>query len=97
MKSKYTAAVSVSEGLKALMSANLASELGQPDEKRAGHRVFKFRQDVPIPSYLLALAVGNLESRKLGPRSKVKRSLKILQYLLFYLHAINGYHCRGMS
>ncbi len=71
MKSKYTAAVSVPEGLTALMSANLESETGEADPKRAGHRVFRFRQDVPIPSYLLALAVGNLESRTLGPRSKV--------------------------
>lgn len=97
VKSKYTAAVSVPEGLKALMSANLASELGQPDEKRTGHRVFKFRQDVPIPSYLLALAVGNLESRKLGPRSKVKSFLKILQYLPFYLPATQMNNCQGMS
>jgi hypothetical protein len=29
------------------------------------------RQAVPIPSYLLALAVGNLESRELGPISAV--------------------------
>ncbi|KAL0869686.1 hypothetical protein ABMA27_005933 [Loxostege sticticalis] len=30
-----------------------------------------FRQPVPIPSYLLAIAVGVLESRSLGPRSLV--------------------------
>ncbi|XP_046970491.1 LOW QUALITY PROTEIN: leukotriene A-4 hydrolase [Vanessa cardui] len=30
-----------------------------------------FSQPVPIPSYLLALAVGVLESRRLGPRSQV--------------------------
>ncbi|OWR40757.1 leukotriene A4 hydrolase [Danaus plexippus plexippus] len=30
-----------------------------------------FSQPVPIPSYLLALAIGVLESRKLGPRSHV--------------------------
>lgn len=71
VKSRYTAAVSVPDGLKALMSANLESELGEAEQGRAGYRKFKFRQDVPIPSYLLALAVGNLESRRLGPRSKV--------------------------
>ncbi len=32
---------------------------------------FKFKQEVPIPSYLLALAVGELEYRQIGPRSKV--------------------------
>ncbi|KAI8419934.1 hypothetical protein MSG28_008552 [Choristoneura fumiferana] len=30
-----------------------------------------FQQPVPIPSYLLAIAVGVLESRQLGPRSVV--------------------------
>lgn len=30
-----------------------------------------FAQEVPIPSYLIALAVGVLESRELGPRSRV--------------------------
>jgi len=32
---------------------------------------FSFEQTVPIPSYLLALAVGELHSRKIGPRSLV--------------------------
>jgi len=31
----------------------------------------EFLQPVPIPSYLLALAVGDLESRRIGPRSQV--------------------------
>lgn len=34
-------------------------------------KVFHFEQKVPIPSYLLALAVGELECRELSPRSKV--------------------------
>jgi leukotriene-A4 hydrolase len=33
--------------------------------------VYKFRMDKPIPSYLLALAVGDLEFRELGKRSGV--------------------------
>ena len=32
---------------------------------------FHFEQKVPIPPYLLALAVGHLESRDIGPRSRV--------------------------
>ena len=71
VKSTYTASVSVPEALKALMSANLESEQGQLCQEHDGYRTFKFRQDIPIPSYLLAIAVGNLESRSLGPRSKV--------------------------
>ncbi len=34
-------------------------------------RLFAFSQRVPIPPYLLALAVGELESRELSPRSRV--------------------------
>lgn len=32
-------------------------------------KIFYYLQKVPIPSYLIALAVGELESRKLGDRS----------------------------
>lgn len=36
-----------------------------------GGKLSHFVQKVPMPSYLIALAVGVLESRKLGPRSHV--------------------------
>lgn len=32
---------------------------------------FKFLQKIPIPSYLIAIAVGNLKSKRIGPRSTV--------------------------
>lgn len=32
---------------------------------------YEFKQPVPIPSYLFALAVGKLESRDISPRSRV--------------------------
>ena len=38
---------------------------------RPASRTFFFRQPVPIATYLLALAVGQLESRELGPISRV--------------------------
>jgi leukotriene-A4 hydrolase len=60
----YTADVRVPKGLIALMSAEnpqSASESG----------AYSFRMDQPIPSYLLALAVGNLEFRTIGPRTGV--------------------------
>lgn len=34
-------------------------------------RTFKFNQTTPIPSYLIALAAGHLQSRAIGPRSRV--------------------------
>jgi len=44
---------------------------GEAPGARPGTRVFRFRMPQPIPPYLLALAVGRLESRELGPRSRV--------------------------
>lgn len=32
---------------------------------------FLFNQSVPVPSYLIAIAIGNLVSKKLSPISKV--------------------------
>lgn len=60
----YTADVKVPQGLMALMSAT------NPQAPVADGR-YTFRMDQPIPAYLIALAVGDLEFRPLGPRSGV--------------------------
>ena len=60
----YDAVLRVEGGLRALMAAEDRSD---PDE--AG--VFRFHMPQPIPSYLIAMAVGNLEFREIGPRSGV--------------------------
>ena len=64
----YEAEVTVPEGLAAVMSAGPA---GDGPGALPGTRVFKFTMPQPIPSYLLALAVGELESRELSPRARV--------------------------
>ncbi|GAB4820711.1 hypothetical protein N2152v2_007757 [Parachlorella kessleri] len=80
-KMSYTAAVTVPRGLRALMSA-LQCEQGEgpeglsPPANPDGNasppsETFYFRQPVPIATYLLALVVGDLESRPLGPISRV--------------------------
>ncbi len=63
----YRAAISVPRPLVAVMSA-------APGEKHSGEGgldTFNFEMPQPIPAYLLALAVGNIASRDLGPRSRV--------------------------
>ena len=60
----YSAEVEVPSALRAVMAAE--QEIGQ---ERSGHYVFKMPQ--PIPSYLFAIAVGNLVCRELGPRTGV--------------------------
>ena len=67
VKSTYSAQVSVSKPLKALMSA-----LPKGSENVSGTlETFKFHQPIPIPSYLIALAIGDLHSLSVGPRSNV--------------------------
>ncbi|MFL6193407.1 MAG: M1 family metallopeptidase [Thermoanaerobaculia bacterium] len=60
----YEATIHAPRGLLALMSAE------NPTQKSADG-VYKFKMPNRIPSYLLALAVGDLEFRSLGPNSGV--------------------------
>ena len=60
----YNAKVKVPEGLLALMSAT------NPTEKNPSG-VYEFEMEQPIPSYLMALAVGDIEHRDMGERTAV--------------------------
>ena len=60
----YTARVKVPMGLLAVMSA-------KNPESRSADGVYSFEMKQPIPSYLLALAVGDIEYRSIGPRTGV--------------------------
>jgi leukotriene-A4 hydrolase len=60
----YTASVRVPKGLTAVMSADHLPAGDAPE-------VFKFAMPQPIPAYLIALGVGDLAFRSLGPRTGV--------------------------
>ena len=60
----YQAKVRISNGLAAVMSAENRSRADEPG-------VFRFEMPRAIPSYLIAIAVGDLEFRKIGPRTGV--------------------------
>ena len=64
----YTAAVEVPGSLSAVMSAG---RKGAPKELPGGRKRFLFEMPQAIPSYLMALAVGDLGFRPLGRRSGV--------------------------
>lgn len=59
----YEATLRVPKGLRAIMAAD---PVGEPEPG-----IFRFKMPLPIPSYLIALAVGDLESIEVGPRSDV--------------------------
>ncbi|KAM9170383.1 leukotriene A-4 hydrolase [Pangshura tecta] len=69
VKLTYYAEVSVPNELVALMSANRDGEM--PDPEDCNRKIYRFSQKVPIPCYLIALVVGALESRQIGPRTLV--------------------------
>jgi len=60
----YAAKIKTEPGLLAVMSAE------NPTEKNS-EGVYELKMNQPIPSYLLALAVGDLEFRSLGERSGI--------------------------
>ncbi|XP_043943121.1 leukotriene A-4 hydrolase-like [Protopterus annectens] len=69
VKQTYYAQVSAPKELIAVMSAICDGD--EPDCKDSKQRILQFRQKIPIPSYLIAIVVGALESREIGPRSRL--------------------------
>jgi leukotriene-A4 hydrolase len=64
----YHAEIAVPEPLAVVMSAGPSGVARGPEP---GLRTFSFEMPQPIPPYLLALAIGEIESRDLSPRSRV--------------------------
>jgi aminopeptidase N len=62
----YSAEVEVPQGLVAAMAAEKTGV-----QEGSGQTLFSFKMPQPIPSYLFALAVGNLTFRELGPRTGI--------------------------
>ncbi|MCE3263398.1 MAG: aminopeptidase [Pseudoduganella sp.] len=60
----YSARIDAPAGLRVVMSA-------EGDQRATGAGGWKFRMPQPIPSYLLAIAIGEIELRNLGPRTAV--------------------------
>jgi len=68
VRATYHAAVTVPEALTAVMSAGPE---GAPVASEAGMRTMFFEMPQAIPSYLIALAVGDLACRELSRRARV--------------------------
>ena len=71
IRQTYSARIVVPEGLRAVMSAEMLTPDGQPVEGQAGVRAYRFLMNEAIPPYLIALAIGALEFREVGPRTGV--------------------------
>jgi len=74
----YSAKISVPPALMAVMSAS-------NPQKKNDTGVYEFEMKQPIPSYLLALAVGDLKFQSLGPRSGVYSEPSVLKAAVYEL------------
>ncbi|KAE8615200.1 hypothetical protein XENTR_v10008440 [Xenopus tropicalis] len=77
VKFTYCSQVSVPKELVALMSALRDGELVEQND--CSRKIYCFMQNVPIPSYLIALVVGALEGRKGGPRTTIWTEKELLE------------------
>ena len=78
IRQTYSARIVVPPELKAVMSAEMLTPEGEPAEQ-GQRRAFRFRLDRPVPPYLIALAVGDLAFRPLGPRTGVWTEPAVLE------------------
>ena len=76
MRFTYEAKVRVPEGLLAMMSATNPTELSDDGK-------YKFKMEQPIPAYLMALAVGDVRFKEVGPRTGVYAEPSLLDQSVY--------------
>lgn len=74
----YSARVNAPSGMRVVMSA-------ENDQNGPGKNGWAFKMPQPIPSYLLAIAIGEIGVRNLGPRSAVYAEPQRLEAAAFEL------------
>ena len=92
VKLTYSAEISVPKDLVALMSA-----IGKGEESNGDFKTFKFDQPIAIPSYLVAIAVGNLKGIKVGPRSTVWSEPEIVEKAAWEFEETESFITTGES
>jgi aminopeptidase N len=68
VRQTYSAKVTVPSDLRAVMSAE---QLTPDGVETKGGRTFEFRLTQPVPPYLIAIGIGNLAHRQVGPRTGI--------------------------
>jgi aminopeptidase N len=69
IRQTWSARIVAPADLHAVMSAEMLTPNGEPAGE--GARAWRFRMDKPVPPYLIAIAIGDIAFRSLGPRTGV--------------------------
>jgi leukotriene-A4 hydrolase len=69
IRQTYSARITVPSTLRAVMSAEQVE--GKPPAAGSAERTYEFRMTHPVPPYLIALAIGDIADRSIGPRTAV--------------------------
>ncbi len=77
IRQSYSARITAPADLRVVMSAEMLTPEGEPAS--GGNRTYRFRLDNPVPPYLIAIAIGDLEFAPLGARTGVYTEPALLQ------------------
>ncbi len=80
IRQTYDARIVAPEGLRVVMSAEMLTPEGEPAE---GGRAYRFRTPNPIPPYLIAIAIGDLAFRAVGPHTGVYAEPSMIERAAF--------------
>jgi aminopeptidase N len=83
VRQTWSARLVVPAGMTAVMSAERLTPKGEP--AGPGKRAFRFRMPHPVPTYLVALGVGDLAFQALGPRTGVYTEPAMLERAAYEL------------
>jgi aminopeptidase N len=79
VRQTYAARITVPAALRAVMSAERVEGQPPPAAPGGAERTFEFRMTHPVPPYLIALAIGDIADRAIGPRTAVYTEPAVLE------------------
>ena len=71
IRQTYTAKISAPKDLNVVMAAEMLTPEGEADPHWPNLKTWRFRMDHPIPPYLTAVAIGDIDFQSLGARTGV--------------------------
>jgi leukotriene-A4 hydrolase len=92
VKITYTAELTVPKALRALMSA-----LPDGESSTETMSVYKFKQPITIPAYLIAIAIGNIKGIRVGPRSTVWSEPEVVEAAAWEFEETESFISTGES